>query len=134
MSKTKNIATIAILANDVLKLGTHFISDELRRQSKKRDEVVELPNVIELKLNNAIDQLKKKGFEVEAIVINTPKKSYANLEVNTVVKMKPTPSMAHKKFLPKTLIKLYYVNDNIISEAKILKDAHESKKHKKIKK
>ncbi len=123
-----------IIADELIKSVGQFASDELKRQNKKRSEEIELPNVIELKITSAIEQLNKKGFEAEAIPAKNPRKEYASLEANVVVKMNPTPTLIHKNFLPGKLIKLYYVNETIIEESKLLKEAYQAKKVEKDKK
>lgn len=134
MANPKKIISGVIIADEIIKSVGQFANDEIRRQNKKRDEVIELPNVVDLMINNALEQLNKKGFEAEMILVKKPKKEYAKLQANMVVKMSPNPTLLHKSFLPTTLIKLYYLNEEIIAESKNLIITVQEKQKKRNKK
>lgn len=94
------------------------IEKELDRRHAHQKSLIQLDNVRDVPIDYAQALLEKRGFTVLPISAK-PHPKYAKERPMEVVAMHPRAG----KYQPKTLVKLYFVTEDIISESQKLKAA-----------
>ncbi|WP_161980128.1 hypothetical protein [Streptococcus sp. S784/96/1] len=95
---------------------TPIIEKELDRRYEHKQSLIQLDDVHNVPLDYAQILLESRGFTVLPILAKAHTK-YANKRALEVVAMQPRPG----KHQPNTLVKLYFVNDEIIEQSQMLK-------------
>lgn len=99
--------------SEIAKSSGAVIGKAVDQHLDSRKELIEVPNVIELKVSEAKAYLEKIGFEVH-VILDKPKNKYKDLSENQVVNMIPKSG----KVKQGSLIKLYFVNQGVINSSR----------------
>lgn len=89
-----------------------MIEQAVDRHFANQKMMIEVPDLRELKLQEAKEYLERLGFTVHP-VLQAPHSKYKNKMSDTVVAMSPKAG----KIKPNTLFKLYYVNQDVIRDS-----------------
>lgn len=124
--KTVGTALVATgVLDKVIASGTNLAQEKM----KNREDYLALPNVIDLNKTEAKQHLEEMGFRV-SFVEALPKKKYYDKKSNVIVRMMPAPTMKTKQIKIGSLIKLYYLSDEIINKsAKLYQDSLEKREN-----
>lgn len=106
--------TTAII-NKAMDNGRPIIEKHMEQRQEKKKSLVKIDNVIDLPIDEARTFLESKGFIVSTILAK-PNKKLSQSRPNEVVKMFPKPGKQSKG----SLVKLFYVNDDIIETSREL--------------
>lgn len=98
---------------EIAKSSGAAVNKALDQHLDKQKDLIEVPNVIELKVPEAKAYLEKLGFVVHTI-LDKPKNKYKDLFDNQVVNMVPKSGKAKQG----SLIKLYFVNQRVINSSR----------------
>lgn len=91
-----------------------LIEKSMDRRYEKKQGLVSLPNIVDIDVDEAKGILEELGFKV--IVIQTkPNSRYAKSRNNEIVATIPKSGLVE----PGSLVKLYYVTDEVVEESKI---------------
>lgn len=97
------------------KVAWPYVKEAVDRHQESRKDRVFVPDVLDLKLTDARNYLEKEGFVVHSILAR-PQNKYQDLAADTVVSTSPRSG----KVKAGSLIKLYYVNEEIINESRTM--------------
>lgn len=90
----------------------NIVDKALDRQFEAQQQLIDLPNVVHLPLEQGKAHLEMVGFHVLSVLAK-PDKKWLDKRPDEIVQMEPKPG----KFKPGTLVKLYYVTDDIIEQS-----------------
>ncbi|HGI4296004.1 TPA: PASTA domain-containing protein [Streptococcus agalactiae] len=92
-----------------------IIEKELDRRHEKKQTYTQLDNVVHLDINDAQVYLEQRHFNVSRIVAE-PNSKWTTLHPNQVVNMSPKAGRVRIG----SLVKLYYITEDILEESKTL--------------
>ncbi|WP_281164441.1 PASTA domain-containing protein [Liquorilactobacillus sicerae] len=118
MSKKKIFSKVTktvldAVAPDFVDSATKIVGDQL----EKRKDYVHIPDVTLISVEEAEKILSQYGFNFSKVLV-TPDIKYANKRSFTVIDLSPKVGWAVD---PKTYVKIFYANDEIIEKSKSLK-------------
>lgn len=102
-----------------------IIKKELDRHNDRKTAYTDLDNVIHLDVQDATQILENQGFLVRSITVN-PNAKYADAPANQVINMYPRSKTAKIG----SLIKLYYVDQEVLNASSILANEQREKTEK----
>ncbi|WP_422802289.1 PASTA domain-containing protein [Streptococcus thoraltensis] len=108
--------TTAIISKTI-ENGRPIIEKHMEQRHERQMSLVKIDNVVNLTLDEARQHLENQGFVVSSIPAK-PAKKYARARENEVVQMFPKSGKQPKGYL----VKLYYVNLDIINASQELID------------
>ncbi len=108
--------TTAII-NKTIDNSRPIIEKHMDQRHEKQMSLIKIDNVVNLPLEEAKEHLERQGFVVSAILAK-PSKKLAQVRLNEVVQMFPKSG----KHLKGSLIKLYYVDLDVINASQELID------------
>ena len=103
-------------AGDIIKEAAPMIEKSLDRRYEKKQSLVQLPNVIDIDVDKASSIIEDTGFKVVTLQAK-PNVRYANNKNNEVVMTEPKAGPVD----PGSLVKVYYVTEEVIEESNKLK-------------
>lgn len=108
--------TTAII-NKTIDNSRPIIEKHMDQRHEKQMSLIKIDNVLNLPLEEAKEHLERQGFVVSAILAK-PSKKLAQVHLNEVVQMIPKSG----KHLKGSLVKLYYVDLDVINASQELID------------
>ncbi|MFU2181785.1 PASTA domain-containing protein [Streptococcus hyovaginalis] len=108
--------TTAII-NKTIDNSRPIIEKHMDQRHEKQMSLIKIDNVVNLPLEEAKEHLERQGFVVSAILAK-PSKKLAQVHLNEVVQMIPKSG----KHLKGSLVKLYYVDLDVINASQELID------------
>ncbi|MDY3024573.1 PASTA domain-containing protein [Streptococcus hyovaginalis] len=108
--------TTAII-NKTIDNSRPIIEKHMDQRHEKQMSLIKIDNVVNLPLEEAKEHLERQGFVVSAILAK-PSKKLAQVHLNEVVHMIPKSG----KHLKGSLVKLYYVDLDVINASQELID------------
>lgn len=113
LNPISNLLVNSESVSKIVETAAPIIKENLDRYHENQKKLIPLSNVVNLTITDAKKHLESLGFSVN-ILLAEPNNRFSKLSSDTVVKMEPKSGK-----LPKgALIKLYYVNEEIIEQSK----------------
>lgn len=104
------------ILSDTIKSTTPLVEKAMDRRFESQQQLVDLPNLIDLNISEAKETLEELGFKVVTIAAKADKKFSKN-KAEELVKMEPKPGRVRQGIV----VKLYYVTEEIVEESKNLR-------------
>ncbi|MFT8458191.1 MAG: PASTA domain-containing protein [Liquorilactobacillus ghanensis] len=125
MSKKKILGKLTKTALDAV--APDFVDSTVNvvnQQLEKRKDYIKIPDVISLPIDEASSILESYNFKFSKVLVN-PDIKYADKRSLTVLKISPKVGWDVD---PKTFVKFFYADDEVIMKSKELKNAAALKK------
>lgn len=103
------------LVKSAIKISTPLVAGSLAYLKHNKELYTEIPDVRDLNINDAHKILTDRGFSCHKIILDANYK-YHNKKINTVIKVYPSS----KKVKKDSIIKLYYLDEEILEKSKYL--------------
>lgn len=125
MSKKKILGKLTKTALDAV--APDFVDSTaniVNQQLEKRKDYIKIPDVISLPIDEASSILESYGFKSSKALLD-PDIKYADKRSLTVLKISPKVGRAVD---PKTFVKFFYADENVITQSKELRNSAISQK------
>jgi|GEM_PF-634169 len=107
------IPDTAEVINQTIESAAPIVEKELDHRREEKKNFADVPNVVELNLNAALEHIENAGFIAQEVLAK-PNQKYMDKRVGEVVEMMPKPT---KPARIGSLVKIYYVDESVINKS-----------------
>ncbi|MGT2785285.1 PASTA domain-containing protein [Streptococcus merionis] len=107
----KGLMKAAKVVAPIVASAAPMVKDVIDQQNEAKKDYIQLPNLVDMRLTDAIGHLERLHFVPQEMLVE-PHKKYLTKKVDYVLQMDPKPG----KYPEGTLVKIYYMNADILDQ------------------